>query len=147
LDQAGLAHLESLTAVRFLVDRPLTGSGGLVWCLLAREVDRLGPSYLLGRLTEQIHPRRIEILVFPDAWADAGRAGWLEEVGRCRPPGQDSERLRRGLDLAGRACGLLAVEIHEVCGEDNLAGSFTAKGQRVSIWGSMAHRLMNGGSP
>lgn len=144
LDQAGLVHLESLAAASSLVDLPMTGSGGLVWCLLAREAGRLNPSYLLGRLTEQIHPRRLEILVFPDAWADAGRPGWLEEICRGRPLGRDCDRLRRCVEIAQRACGPIAVGIHEVTGADNLTRSFTENGQGGSLWRQLTDTLMNG---
>ena len=145
LDQAGLAHLESLAATRSLVDLPLTGSGGLIWCLLAQEACHLGSSYILGRLTEQIRPGRLEILIFPDAWADAGRPGWLDEICRDRLQGHDSAWLRRCAELADLACGGIAVDIHEVSGVDNLTRSFAENGQGDSLWRRVALSMMAGG--
>lgn len=138
LGPTGMAHLESLSVGHSLVDLSLDGSGGLVWCLLAREADRIAPSYILGRLVEMIRPDRIWILMFPDAWAEAGRPGWLEKISRNDLGSHDPGDPARCAELVDRACGTVPLEIHRVRGENNLAASFNGKGRRDSIWHQVA---------
>jgi len=146
LGAEGLAHLESLVAGHCLIEVPMTGSGGLVWCLLEQEACRLGPSYILGRLVEQIRPGKLEILLFPDAWGDAGRPGWLEEICRKASIPEDSETMKRCAELATLACGGISLEIHRVVGSDNLTRSFEANGKKESIWQRIALSMIAGGS-
>ncbi len=146
LGPAELAHLESLSFGRSLMDLSLNGSGGLVWCLLTKEADRLGPSYVLGRLVELIRPERIWILLFPDAWAEAGRPGWLEKITGSELIPEHSGYLSRCAELVDRACGEVPLEIHRVRGPNNLAGSFGGNGQRNSIWHQVARGVLAGGS-
>ncbi|MCK9997272.1 MAG: hypothetical protein KAH56_13435 [Candidatus Krumholzibacteria bacterium] len=137
-----LAHLESLSFGHSLMDLSLNGSGGLVWCLLEKEADHFGPSYILGRLVELIKPGRIRILLFPDAWAEAGRPGWLEKIIRDETSPDDSGDLARCAELVDRACGEVSLEIHRVRGQDNLAGSFSGNGEHNSIWHKVALDVM-----
>jgi len=141
-----LAHLESLSVGRSLMDLSLNGSGGLVWCLLSKEGDRLGPNYILGRLVELIRPDRIWILMFPDAWAEAGRPGWLEKITRSELIPDEPGNLSRCAELVDRACEGVPLEIHRVRGPNNLAGSFGGDGQRNSIWHQVARGAVAGGS-
>ncbi len=143
LEPGGLAHLESLAVARSLIDLPLKRSGGLVWCLLAQEAGRLGPSYILGRLVELTRPGRIEILLFPDAWSDAGRPGWLEEIHRNEFSPDNPEDLTRCAELAELACDGIPLKIHRVSGSDNLTGSFGGNGQQKSLWRRVALSMMS----
>jgi hypothetical protein len=145
LGEAGLAHLESLAAARSLVEVPLAGSGGLVWCLLEQEASRLGPSYILGRLVEQIRPGKVEILLFPDAWDNAGRPGWLEEICRNDSSAEDSASMKRCAWLATLACGGISLKVNRVVGSDNLARSFEGDGKMESIWQRIALSMIAGG--
>jgi len=142
----GMAHMESLSVGRSLMDLSLDGSGGLVWCLLDKEADLLGPSYILGRLVEIIRPDRIWILLFPDAWTDAGKPGWLENIARNELSTADPVDLVRCAELVGRACEMVRFEIHRVRGLDNLAGSFNGNGERESIWHQMARAVVTDSS-
>ena len=128
------------------MDLSLNGSGALVWCLLSKEADRLGPSYILGRLVELIRPERIWILLFPDAWAEAGLPGWLENITRSDLICDDPGNLSRCAELVDRACEEIPLEIHRVRGSNNLAGSFGGNGQRYSIWHQVARGVVAGGS-
>ncbi len=138
LGPTGMGHLESLSVGHSLLDLSLDGSGGLVWCLLAREATRFGPSYILGRLVEVLRPDRIWILQFPDAWADAGRPGWLEDISRNDSGSDDPGDMARCAELVDRVCGNIPLEIHRVIGANNLAGSFNGNGGRDSIWHQVA---------
>lgn len=142
LGPAGLAHLESLVVARSLIDLPLYGSGGLIWCLLAKEAGRFGPSYILGRLAELIRPGLITILLFPDAWSEAGRPGWLEEIHRSEFSHADPEDLTRCAELVELACDGIPLKIHRVAGPDNLTGSFCGDSERKSFWRRMALNMM-----
>ncbi len=133
-----LAHLESLSFGRSQMDLSLNGSGGLVWCLLKKEADHFGPSYILGRLVELIRPERIWILVFPDAWDVAGRPGWLEEITRDESSPRDPGELARCAELVNRVCEEVPLEIQWVRGRNNLAESFSGNGERDSIWHQVA---------
>ena len=146
LGPSGMAHLESLSVGHCLMDLSLDGSGGLVRCLLAREADRFAPSYILGRLVEMIRPDRIWILLFPDAWAEAGRPGWLEKISSNDLGSDDPGDLTRCAELVDRACGMVPLEIQRVRGEDNLAASFNGKGNRDSIWHRVARGVAANGS-
>lgn len=146
LGPAELAHLESLSVGRSLMDLTLNGSGGLVWCLLTKEADRMGPSYILGRLVELTRPERIWILLFPDAWAEAGRPGWLEKIASSDLIPDDPGNLTRCAELVTRACEDVLLEIHRVRGSNNLAGNFGRNGQRNSIWHQVARGVVAGGS-
>ena len=141
LGPAGMAHLESLSVGQSLMDLSLDGSGGLVWCLLYREADRFGPSYILGRLVELIRPDRIWILLFPDAWGEAGRPGWLEKLSRNDSGYDGSGDHSRCAELVGRACGMVPFEIHRVRGENNLAANFHGEAGRESIWYQVARSV------
>lgn len=142
LGQAELAPLESLAVARSLVDLPLNGSGGLVWCLLAKEADRFLPGYILGRLVEVIRPGQIRILLFPDAWSDPGRPGWLKEIRRNEFSHDDSESQIRCAELAELACDGIPLKIHRVAGSDNLTDSFGANGEPKSLWRRMVLSMM-----
>ena len=146
LGPVGLAHLESLTVARSMTDLPLKGSGGLIWCLLAEEAGCFGPSYILGRLVELIRPERIKILLFPDAWSDAGRPGWLEKIHRYEFKPGDREDLTRCAELAELACDGIPLKIHRVAGSDNMTGSFEGDGERKSLWERVALGMMADGS-
>jgi len=87
---------------------------------------------------EVLRPDRIWILLFPDAWADAGRPGWLEDISRNDSGSDDPGDLARCAELVDRVCGNIPLEIHRVIGANNLAGSFNGSGGRDSIWHQVA---------
>lgn len=146
LTETDLAHLESLAAARSLVQVPDTGSGGLVWCMLASQGGLLETSYTLGRLVGQLRPRRLEILLFPDAWADMGRPGWLEEIRRKETIPEDPGSTSRCAELAALACGGISLEVHRVVGSENLIRSFGVGGKRDGLWQRVARNMNTGGS-
>ena len=143
LGQAELAHLESLAAVRCLVDRRLAGADGLIWCLLAQDAGRFGPSYLLGRLVELIKPERISVLLFPDAWSDAGRPGWLEDIRHFDFDRQDPFIMKRCEDVAKLVCEEIPLMFHRIEGPDNLKESFSGDGLTDSLWRRVGDRMMS----
>ena len=139
-----MAHLESLAAVRSGGLLPGTRSGGLVWCLQEDEAGRFGPNYYLGRLAEVVKPRRIEILLFPNAWSWAGQPGWLEEIRSVAALQYDSENLAHLGEMAEKSCDGIPVGIHQVAGEDNLAASFSRAGDSDSLWRRVAEAMISG---
>lgn len=143
LGHAELAHLESLAAVRCLVDQPLVGADGLIWCLLARDAGRFGPGYLLGRLVELIKPERIGVLLFPDAWSDAGRPGWLEDIRQYDFDRQDPLILKHCEDVAKLVCGQIPLTVHRIEGRDNLKESFSGDRITDSLWRRVGDRMMS----
>lgn len=142
LGQTELVHLETLAAVRCLTDQPLVGADGLIWCLLAGDAGRFGPSYLLGRLVELIKPERIAILLFPDAWSDAGRPGWLEDIRQYDFDRQDPFILQRCEDVAKLVCEDIPLTFHRIEGPDNLKESYSGEGMADSLWRRMGDRMM-----
>jgi len=143
LGQAEMAHLESLAAVRCLVDQRPAGADGLIWCLLARDAGRFGPSYLLGRLVELIKPDRIGVLLFPDAWSDAGRPGWLEDIRHFDFDRQDPFILKRCEDVAKLVCEETPLTFHRIEGLDNLKESFSGDDLTDSLWRRVGDRMMS----
>lgn len=144
LGQADLAHLESLAAVRGLVEKPLSGADGLIWCLLARDAGRLGPGYLLGRLVELVKPARIGVLVFPDAWSEAGRPGWLDDIFQYDFGRQDPRILNRCRRVIELVCENIPLTYHCIEGTDNLKSSFSIDGAGDSVWRSVGDRMAIG---
>lgn len=144
LGQAELAHLESLAAVRGLVEQPLAGADGLIWCLLVRDAGRFGPSYLLGRLVELIQPARIGVLVFPDGWSEAGRPGWLDEIRQYDFERQDPRILNCCREVAKLVCGNIPLTIHRVEGINNLKESFSTDESTDSLWLRVGDEMATG---
>ena len=93
---------------------------------------------------EQLRPELLEIIVFPAAWANAGRPGWLEEVGRISSLSNKSRSLVRCAELAKTACGGLPLQVNPVVGNDNLAEGLVSSGRDESVWRQVAGRLVSG---
>lgn len=144
LGQADLAHLESLAGVRGLVEKPLAGADGLIWCLLARDAGRFGPSYLLGRMVELVKPARIGVLVFPDAWSEAGRPGWLDDIRQYDFERQDPRILDRCREVVKLVCDDVPLTIHRIDGTDNLKSSFSTDRSADSLWRTVGDLMATG---
>lgn len=144
LGEVEVSRLETAAAARTGVPEAASDCSGLVWCLREDEAGRLQTCYLLGRLAEILRPRRIEILLFPDAWSSAGRPGWLDDVRNVATLRYDDRNLTPVLRLAKDACGDLPLGIHQVTGADNLAANFEAVGEAGSLWRRLAQTLVSG---
>lgn len=140
-----LAQLEAMAESRSLGELKLNGVGGLVWCLLQREVGRLSSSYTLGRLAEMVTPQQLQILVFPDGWGRAGSPGWLDEIQRVESPEDSAGKFSRCLEQARLVCGSIPMAIGPVSGLGNMVRGWAGENQGDSLWRELAARMVAGG--
>jgi hypothetical protein len=141
LGPSELRHLESMAAARSAEPLRRSCADGLVWCLQEDEAVGFGPHYLMGRLAEVIRPRRIEILLFPNAWSSAGRPGWLDEIRAAGSLRLGAETLDAILALGRTACDGIPLQTHQVAGKDILAPGSGDAGGSGSVWRRVAGSL------
>jgi len=144
LDPVRMGQMESLVAGRGFGFVPLTGVGKLYWALLSGEAGSFRAAHLLGRLIEQLRPERLELLVFPQAWARAGLPGWLVEISTGDPGGKESDHIRLCADLAAQVAGGIPVGVHLVKGSDNLPGSFSGQRGDTTFWSRTVRHTAGG---
>ena len=83
----------------------------LVVCLLVRELGQWEMAFNLGRLLGAIQPQRLEVLVFPDTWAQDLKPDWGLRFWHDRVGAQDRDLLAQCHNLTRAIGGVCPVTI------------------------------------
>ncbi len=105
--------------------QPPTKPHTLVVCLLAREMGQWEMAFKLGRLLGLLEPQQLEILVFPDSWAQDTKPEWGLRRWQDREKGASSDLLTKCRSLTRAIGGACQVTITALPASEKSGGNLT----------------------
>lgn len=97
----------------------------LVVCLLGKEMAQWETAFRLGRLLGLLEPQHLEILVFPDSWAQDSKPDWDFRRWNDRNKGPAADLLARCHNLTRAIAGACQVTITALPGSEDGPGELT----------------------